>query len=62
MYDDALRKSGYTEKVKLGKVRGHRHGRKTRRRPNITWFTPPFSKNVTTNHQANLHIRQQHIV
>ena len=49
LYNDALKKSGYSEKATYMEGRkSDRRKRKSRER-RITWFNPPFSKNVTTN-------------
>ena len=50
MYDAALAASGYQEKLRYVEESSSSPPRKTRqRRRNITWFNPPFSKNVATN-------------
>ena len=45
-YQEALRKSGYTEELRYEKS-GNQRRRKRRR--NIIWYNPPFSANVKTN-------------
>ena len=47
IYDDALKSSGYAESLSYTNDQPKRK-RKNRQR-NITWFSPPFSKNVSTN-------------
>ena len=47
MYEEALKKSGYS--YNLTYIPNlHQVTNKNRKR-NITWFNPPFSKNVSTN-------------
>ena len=49
-YNDALRESGYVERVEYMEERKEETGRrKKNRRRNITWYNPPFSKNVATD-------------
>ena len=44
-YNEALRKSGYSEEIKYEpKITG-----KKNRKRKITWFNPPFCKSVKTN-------------
>ena len=45
IYEDALKRSGFDHKMEY---KNYNKAPKKRRR-NITWFTPPFSKNVETN-------------
>ena len=52
-YNEALGKSGYSEAVMLLSERKGKQGRDQQKRSqsrkrNITWFTPPFSRNVVT--------------
>ena len=50
-YEEALRKSGY-KKTRLEYAPQHKPntpGTKRSRQRNITWFNPPFNKNVSTN-------------
>ena len=50
MYNNALRDSGYNETVQfLEERKSGKRKRQRKRRRNITWFNPPFSKNVSTN-------------
>ena len=54
IYQEALKKSGYTYQLKFDpntstKASKKRHTRKR----TITWFNPPFSKNVKTNVGGN---------
>ena len=52
LYNDALRRSGYTEEIAYApdqKTNQPQRPRATIRRRNITWFNPPYSRNVTTN-------------
>ena len=49
-YNDALRESVYVERVEYMEERKEETGRrKKNRRHNITWYNPPFSKNVATD-------------
>ena len=53
-YNEALRKSGYSESVmflseRKSKQRRDQRKRSQSRKRNITWFTPPFSRNVSTD-------------
>ena len=49
LYNEALQASGYTEKVKFMEERKNRRpAKKKSRARKITWFNPPFSRNVTT--------------
>ena len=45
MYEDAWKKSGFNHKMEFKEYM--KAPRKRKR--NVTWFNPPFSKNVTTN-------------
>lgn len=47
IYNDALKSSGYTDSLCYKDNQPKRRGRNRQR--NITWFNPPFSKNVSTN-------------
>ena len=47
-YQEALRRSGYTETIEYDPPTGFSTKKKTRSR-HITWFNPPFSNNVQTN-------------
>lgn len=52
IYDDALRDSGFAESAQYISARKsppQRPRRKRNRPRRITWFNPPFSKNVATN-------------
>ena len=51
MYDNALADSGFGERTEFLSDRKGDHEKKKRknRRRNITWFNPPFSRNVATN-------------
>ena len=51
IYNEALRKSGYTEKLTYcpDEVNESENGRKKNRSRKITWFNPPYSKDVDTN-------------
>ena len=52
LYDDALKISGYNDRLKYDEIWMKRspHQRKKRSRERkITWFNPPFSRNVKTN-------------
>ena len=46
-YQEALQKSGYDFKLKYSPT-VETQPKKHRRRRNVTWFNPPFSKNVKT--------------
>jgi hypothetical protein len=48
-YQDALRKSGYDHQLEYSIPITTNNGKTPGRARNITWFNPPFSKNVTTN-------------
>ena len=45
IYQQALEKSGYKHQLKFDQTRSEERSR----RRNITWYNPPFSKNVATN-------------
>ena len=47
VYDDALKKSGYSEGVSYTPP-PRKNGKRTRRRK-VTWYNPPHSSNVATN-------------
>ena len=50
MYNNALRDSGYNEIFQvLEEWKSGKRKRQRKRHRNITWFNPPFSKNVSTN-------------
>ena len=50
MYNNALRDSGYNETVQfLEERKSGKRKRQRKRHRNITWFNPPFSKNVSTD-------------
>ena len=50
LYNEALHASGYEEDVEYKSERNERRNKKRRNHQrNITWFNPPFSKNVPTN-------------
>ena len=48
-YNDALRSSGYSKKIKYIKDCANKRKPKKARRREITWFNPPFSKHVKSN-------------
>ena len=53
-YNEALKKSGYSESVmflseRKGKQRRDQRKRSQSRKRNITWFTPPFIRKVATD-------------
>ena len=47
-YQRALEKSGYNYQLKYETANSQTRSKRPRRR-NITWYNPPFSKNVATN-------------
>ena len=47
VYNDALKSSGYKEKIRYDKNQNQRSQRNRSR--NTIWFNPPFSQNVQTN-------------
>ena len=52
MYQDALQKSGFTERIKYitsDNIRESNTGDKKRRKRKIIWFNPPYSMDVRTN-------------
>ena len=52
MYDEALEKSGYKQKVRYKKEDAEQREageNKRRRKRKVIWFNPPFSKNVETS-------------
>ena len=50
LYQEALAKSGYQHKLKFQQSPTSQKPNNTRgRKRNITWYNPPFSKNVATN-------------
>ena len=58
-YQEALHKSGYSYKLHFDHTTKHpenksKNGKRNRRR-NITWFNPPYSNNVSTNVEHQLH-------
>ena len=51
-YNNALRKSNFTEKLIYETPtpkNSHDENKKRKRKRNILWFNPPYSKNVKTN-------------
>ena len=49
-YQEALKGSGYQEKIEYEEENtGDRNTKKRKRGRNITWFNPPYSANVKTN-------------
>ena len=48
VYQRALKKSGYNYQLKYETANSQTRSKRPRRR-NITWYNPPFSKNVATN-------------
>ena len=48
-YQEALDKSGYNFELKFSPPSPNSGGKQKRRQRKITWFNPPFSKNVKTN-------------
>ena len=48
LYQEALRKSGYSYKLKFNPI-PQRPPKRKRRRRNVIWFNPPFNRNVQTN-------------
>ena len=60
LYNDALRSSGYDERIQFEENRQNRTNKKNRTR-NIIWFNPPFSQNVQTNvAKSFLHLIDKH--
>ena len=49
LYNDALKSSGYDEKVEFMEHRKGTRRQRRKRQRKITWFNPPFSRNVSTN-------------
>ena len=49
IYENAIKKSGYDEKLTYTNADTQRATGRRNRRRNILWFNPPFSKNVVTN-------------
>ena len=50
IYQDALDRSGYSHKLAFqAEKRNNRNDKNKKRRRNILWYNPPFSKNVLTN-------------
>ena len=52
IYEEALRKSGFNEKLSYTENNSnnpHKKEEKRRRKRNIIWFNPPYSANVKTN-------------
>ena len=47
VYNDALKSSGYKEKIRYDQNQNQRNQRNRPR--NIIWFNPPFSQNIETN-------------
>eukprot|EP00794_Sanderia_malayensis_P008407 gene8407-biopygen6732 len=66
-YDDALKSSGYTERLSFNKHRQATQPRRNRKH-NIIWYNPPFSSNMKTNigktflKLVSKHFPQQHNV
>ena len=62
MYEDALRKSGYDDKLEFCPERQQRR----RRRRTLIWYNPSYSKNVKTNigreflRLLNVHFHREH--
>lgn len=46
-YQDALKDSGYNEKLEYAS--NNRAPNATRRKRNVTWYNPPYSQNITAN-------------
>ena len=56
LYNDALKSSGYKEKIQYDRNQNQR-----KRSRNIIWFNPPFSQNVQTNVvKSFLHLIDKH--
>jgi hypothetical protein len=49
LYEKALKESGYKHKCTYNQNNPPNPRNRTRKRKNIIWFNPPFSKNVVTN-------------
>ena len=49
VYNQALRASGYTEKITYEKGAHQQQKKRRNRKRQVTWFNPPFSRNVKTN-------------
>ena len=51
MYEEALKKSGFREKLKYVRKEVDKHGKgeKKRRKRKIIWFSPPYSNNLKSN-------------
>ena len=49
VYEEALKRSGFTEKLKYEKSDSNRESNEGKRRREIIWFNPPYSANVKTN-------------
>ena len=52
IYQEALRKSGYTYKLHFNPQVTHNPSKKRNRRKDILWFNPPFSTNIKTKFGA----------
>ena len=48
-YQNALNNSGYDYRLKHNPLPPHQNRNKNNRKRNITWYNPPYSKNVKTN-------------
>ena len=48
IYQEALRKSGYTYKLHFNPQVTHNLAKKRNRRKDVLWFNPPFSTNIKT--------------
>ena len=62
LYNNALKSSGYKEKIQYDRNENQRNQRNQRNRSrNIIWFNPPFSQNVQTNvAKSFLHLIDEH--
>ena len=52
IYEEALRKSGFNEKLRYTEKNSNnpqKKAEKRRRKRSIIWFNPPYSANVKTN-------------
>jgi len=49
LYQEALKKSRYSHELKFHQQTRENHHNKTNRRKPITWFNPPYNRNVATN-------------
>ena len=48
-YENAIKESGFNEKLSYCQVNGPNTEARKKRRRNIIWFNPPYSENVTSN-------------